>query len=200
MKIEGILIKNIKSEMGRKVMVVKNLYEEIKDTLKRKGKKVDDILWAGNREYKVNLDDFIKKSKETYYTQGYVDLQYPEDLIIRGEDFWIEVDEYEGSLGLEFKLIPTEPKKEIKLESLNQLWVKKELVGEDIEYTCITEYREYSNAQIETRKNPAMMTDYANDLEDIQELAKELNNKDKGLLVNMNEKLKNKRKEDDIYG
>lgn len=170
--------------------MVRNLHEEIVNTLERKGKTLRDIKWVGNRDYKVDLTEFIELSKRTYYIQGYSTLQYPEDLIIKGEDFWIEVDDYDGSLGLDFKLIPVEPKNNIPLESLNQLWVKKELVGEDIEYTCINDYDEYYYYRQESRGNSLIITEYANGLEDIQELAGELNKKDRGILERMNEGLK----------
>lgn len=176
-----------------------NLYEELKYTIKRNKRKMSDIQWVGNRKYKVNLEDFLKMAQETYYTQGYSDLQFPEDLIVRGEDFWVEVDDYDGSLSLEFKLIPTEPKRELKLESLNQISVKKEKVGEDIEYTFLSSYRETYEAQQESRKNNLISTSSASNFEDIQELAKELNEKDREILGRMNNNLKNKQKEGNIY-
>ena len=96
-----------------------NFLEETIVFLERCGKTEKDVWWVGrgfgdygawrNQEpYKTTWEDFRSKADFCYdndFGQEYI----PLDLILVGEDFWLEREEYDGSEHWAYRTMPTEP-------------------------------------------------------------------------------------------
>lgn len=95
-----------------------NFLQETIQCLKENGKSESDIAWVGigydqNNDplYKSSWKDFRENANFEYH-DGYGSAEIPDDLIIVGDDFWLERHEYDGSEWWEFKTMPKEPKEE----------------------------------------------------------------------------------------
>ena len=84
-----------------------NLLTETKQILEVNGKNIFDILWYGTEEFVVSSD--IQKLFDFEYDDGYGIEEIPLDLVLVGEDFWMERHEYDGSEWWEYKCLPTKP-------------------------------------------------------------------------------------------
>lgn len=75
-----------------------NLLEETLDTLKENGKKVEDISWIGSRDGKtiIEVDTFLLKASFEY-DDDYGSQIIPQDLVIVGNNWWLDRREYDGS-------------------------------------------------------------------------------------------------------
>lgn len=82
-----------------------NLLEETNLILKEHGKTLDDITFVQGAEFGIPIDVFIKLADTEYYA-GYGAIHVAEDLIVGGNDWWIERHEYDGSEWWEYKTYP----------------------------------------------------------------------------------------------
>lgn len=100
-----------------------NFLEETIRCLNAYGKTELDVLWVGRgfRGY-----DEIEKTRSTFadfkkkanfkYNNGFGCVTIPLDLIIVGEDFWLERSQYDGSEWWSYKTFPEMPSKIKELE------------------------------------------------------------------------------------
>ena len=88
-----------------------NLLKETLDALKENGKTPADVRWAGRASIsaKCTWEDFAKQANFEY-DSGYGGVEIPADLVVVGDNWWLERAEYDGSEWWEFKTIPVEPK------------------------------------------------------------------------------------------
>lgn len=84
-----------------------NLLKETREILACHGKTVFDILWFGTREAVWEAD--IQKLFSIEYDGGFGGAEIPENLLVVGEDWWLERHEYDGSEWWEFKQLPVKP-------------------------------------------------------------------------------------------
>lgn len=96
---------------------MKNLLKETKNILKEYNKDIDDIVWVGTYNHFVNKEDFIKLA-DTDYDGGYGAVNVATNLLIVGNDWWLERDEYDGSEWWEYKTMPSKPTEELELKVL----------------------------------------------------------------------------------
>lgn len=87
-----------------------NLLQETVNELKENGKTPADVRWVGRESInaKCSWDDFAKQANFEY-DAGYGSEEIPGDLIVAGDDWWLERAEYDGSEWWEFKAVPAEP-------------------------------------------------------------------------------------------
>lgn len=95
-----------------------NLLAETLDILNENGKSKEDVLWVGGHDYHFSWNDFEEIAEKTDYDAGFGAQEVASDLIIVGEDFWLERSEYDGSEGWEFNAQPNKPKKYKKVSKL----------------------------------------------------------------------------------
>ena len=86
-----------------------NFKKELIDELKSKGLTLEDIRWVGTRDIKYNLNIFLN-SLDFDYDAGYGFPEINMNLLIVGDNWWLERQEYDGSEWWEFKKYPEEPK------------------------------------------------------------------------------------------
>lgn len=88
-----------------------NLLEETLITLREYGKSLDDIKWFGQLDGYMPLEH-IKEILDVDYDDGFGCVEISQTLVICGEDWWLERNEYDGSEWWEYKEKPTKPKQQ----------------------------------------------------------------------------------------
>lgn len=85
-----------------------NLWTETVDFLEKYDKTLDDVLYIQGDDFEITKKNFETVAKDTEYDSGYGAQHVAKDLVLVGEDWWIERYEYDGSEWWEYKSIPTE--------------------------------------------------------------------------------------------
>ena len=68
-----------------------------------------DVLWCGSEEFGwFSWEDFLEIAPE-HYNSGFGGQEIASDLLIVGNDFWLERHEYDGSEWWEYKSKPKKP-------------------------------------------------------------------------------------------
>lgn len=107
-----------------------NLLAETLELLKQNGKGPADVRWVGKREPHYikairptpepephgSWDDF-ERFANIDYDDGYGGAEISTDLVIVGDDWWLERGEYDGSEWWEFKTLPMPPKETMPLRA-----------------------------------------------------------------------------------
>ena len=87
----------------------KNLLKETLEALWQHGKKSSDVKWCGTENGWCTWDEFAAVA-DVEYESEYGASKVAKDLVIVGEDWWLERREYDGSSWWEFKTLPVKPK------------------------------------------------------------------------------------------
>lgn len=82
-----------------------NLLKETKLLLKNHGKTMADIVAVGGNDFQMPVEDFIRLADKEY-DDSYGVTKVAGDLILLGNDFWLERHEYDGSEWWEYKTLP----------------------------------------------------------------------------------------------
>ena len=88
-----------------------NLLKETLEILERNNKKETDVKWVGTSTHKTTWEDF-KKNADVDYESGYGSSKVAQDLLVVGENWWLERGEYDGSEWWNYKEMPKEMPKE----------------------------------------------------------------------------------------
>jgi len=96
---------------------MRNLLEETLKVLEVNNKKETDVKWVRTLTHKTTWKDF-KKNADVDYNSGYGSSKVAQDLLIVGENWWLERGEYDGSEWWDYKEIPKEPIETIELKAL----------------------------------------------------------------------------------
>lgn len=89
---------------------MQNLLHETLETLSAAGKSPSDVRWVGgitraNEDYAGSWDEFAILA-DFEYNDSYGGNEIDGDLVIVGDDWWLERGEYDGSEWWEFKTLP----------------------------------------------------------------------------------------------
>jgi hypothetical protein len=82
-----------------------NLLEETVRKLTENDKSPDDVRWVGNDKIEITWEQFAKLADNTY-DSGFGRQEVAEDLVVVGDDFWLERHEYDGFEWWEYKTLP----------------------------------------------------------------------------------------------
>ncbi len=103
-----------------------NLLRETVGILKENKKKPSDVKWCGSEEFGYfSWAEFERIAKLTDYDGGFGGQEIAKDLLVVGEDFWLERHEYDGSEWWEYKSMPKRPKVEtrpVRFKSNHDVW------------------------------------------------------------------------------
>ena len=99
-----------------------NLKEETLQALKDCGKTIEDVLWIGDGKVRFPINAFLKAA-DRLYDNGYGGQEVDANLVIVGDNWWLERAEYDGSEWWDFKRPPCEP-----------VCIKEDVCGCDIFY------------------------------------------------------------------
>lgn len=94
-----------------------NLLKETLELLESYNKKETDVKWVGTSTHKTTWEDF-KKTADVDYESGYGSAKVAQDLLVVGENWWLERGEYDGSEWWDYKEMPKEPTETIELKAL----------------------------------------------------------------------------------
>jgi len=86
-----------------------NLLQTIIDELQMYDKTIADIKWIGCRDYIIDKADFLDIASQHTFILDLPANLVPEDLIIAGEDWWLERFHSEQRENWVFKQYPTRP-------------------------------------------------------------------------------------------
>lgn len=96
---------------------MRNLKEETLSELEFHGKTKEDIRWIGCNKFKIPINLFWKLA-DREYDSGYGGVEVAPDLLIVGDNWWLERHEYDGSEWWEYKELPKEPETIISIPTL----------------------------------------------------------------------------------
>lgn len=103
-----------------------NLLNDAKRELENNGKSLNDIKWVGCEAFTIPIENFLKLADIEANEDSYIEEVYT-DLLVCGEDWWLERQTYDGNEWWEFKEMPTKPTKQrediktLKIVGLNDL-------------------------------------------------------------------------------
>lgn len=106
---------------------------ETLNVLNKNNKTPDDVLWCGSEEFGwFTWNDFLEIAPEEY-DSGFGGQEIARDLLIVGNDFWLERGEYDGSEWWEFKSFPKKPKNYNKVKTImnGDCWATLEEMNRD---------------------------------------------------------------------
>lgn len=83
-----------------------NLLDETLEYLEEYGKTLDDVLYIQGDDFEITKENFVSVATYTDYDSSYGAQHVPKDLVLVGEDWWIERYEYDGAEWWIFKSIP----------------------------------------------------------------------------------------------
>ena len=83
----------------------RNLLTETLETLAGRGKGPEDVRWVGTPTHYQTWNEFAAAA-DREYEASYDAPEVAQDLLVVGEDWWLERHEYDGSEWWEFKTVP----------------------------------------------------------------------------------------------
>ena len=86
-----------------------NLLKETEIYIEMWGKKVTDVKWVGSEDYGWFTWEDFKELANVDYDDGFGAQEVAKDLLVVGEDWWLERHEYDGSEWWELKELPVKP-------------------------------------------------------------------------------------------
>ena len=87
------------------------------DILKAYDKNENDVEWCGSTCFGCCTFEHFKSIANIEYDCGYGRQEIATDLIIVGNNFWLERHEYDGSEWWEYKTVPTKPDVNVDFKS-----------------------------------------------------------------------------------
>lgn len=104
-----------------------NLLKETQTALNENGKTLQDVVWIGTKEVEIPVEEFVRLADKEY-SSGFGSQKVATDLLVCGEDWFMERHEYDGSEWWEFKLMPPRPNKKV---------VPKTVVGDEFMWATL---------------------------------------------------------------
>lgn len=89
-----------------------NLKQETLEVLKLNKKTVDDIRWIGTKYETINAEKFWRLA-DTEYDDSFGAQEVAADLVIVGDDWWLERKSYDGAEHWTYKSVPKLPKRKM---------------------------------------------------------------------------------------
>lgn len=83
-----------------------NLWEETLRELATYGKTFKDVKYVQGSNFGITKENFEKVAKKSKYYSGFGAAEVAEDLVVVGDNWWIERHEYDGSEWWEYKEKP----------------------------------------------------------------------------------------------
>ena len=109
-----------------------NLLKETLECLKDNNKTPEDVLWVGSQDGKfaISWNEFIKLSENFEYDAGFGAQEVASNLVVVGDNWWLERSEYDGSESWEFKSIIKRSENSKKFKEI-RMWGPIEELNEE---------------------------------------------------------------------
>ena len=100
------------------------LVKETIEDVEKNGYSESDIEWVGSKdgEYGMSWDSFKKVFEKIEYDCGYGHQEVAKDLVVVGNDWWLERSEYDGAEGWDFKSMPVARKNQLPFDKILGVW------------------------------------------------------------------------------
>lgn len=97
-----------------------NLLQETLNQLESNDRCSEDVIWVGSSDGKFSITwaEFAKIA-DVDYNAGYGSQLIASDLVVVGDDFWLDRDEYDGSECWTFNSLPVPAKKPKTFTTVN---------------------------------------------------------------------------------
>lgn len=82
---------------------VTNLWKETERILTAHGKMFKDVKYIQGSNFGITKENFEKVAKKSNYSSGFGAAEVADDLVVVGDNWWIERHEYDGSEWWEYK-------------------------------------------------------------------------------------------------
>lgn len=92
-----------------------NLLKETNHVLKENGKSLKDVKWIGCKYFTISLKNFVACADKEY-DNGLGSQKVATDLVVVGDNWWLERHEYDGSEWWEYKELPQKPSEEKQIK------------------------------------------------------------------------------------
>ena len=103
-----------------------NLLQETKAVLRENGKSLKDIKWVGCDAFTIPLENFVACADKEY-DNGFGAQEVATDIVVVGNNWWLERHEYDGCEWWEYKELPHKPSKGKHVERvIGDMWVSLE--------------------------------------------------------------------------
>lgn len=85
-----------------------NLLTETSEILAQNGKSGDEVRWVGSKDgrYAISWQEFASIAADVVYDSGYGGNEIASELVVVGDDWWLERGEYDGAEWWDFKCQP----------------------------------------------------------------------------------------------
>ena len=100
-------------------MTETNLWEETINVLNKHGLSFDDILYIQGQDFRIQKENFEAVAKWTNYNAGFGSQKVATDLVVVGEDWWLDRKEYDGSEWWEFNKKPERLEQLVEIDILS---------------------------------------------------------------------------------
>lgn len=111
---------------------MKNLWEETIGKLAVHDKNFDDVMYIQGSDFGITKENFEQVAKKTIYNSGFGSAEVAEDLVIVGDNWWLERHEYDGAEWWEYKETPKQISKIKEVSHLaGGMWSKLAELNED---------------------------------------------------------------------
>lgn len=91
---------------------MQNLKDETIAILREHNKTPEDVRWVGCDSYRIPIAEFWEQADKEY-DDSYGSAEVATDLLVVGDDWWLERGEYDGSEWWDFKQMPLRPSEEM---------------------------------------------------------------------------------------
>lgn len=101
-----------------------NLVKETIEDVEKNGYSESDIEWVGSKDgkYGMSWDSFKKAFGKIEYDCGYGGQEVAKDLVVVGNDWWLERQEYDGAEEWSFKKMPVACKNQSSFDKILGCW------------------------------------------------------------------------------
>lgn len=84
-----------------------NLLEETKNDIELEGHTVDDVIWVGSKDGTLAITwAQFEQLANFEYDDGFGSEEIAKDLVVVGDNWWLERHDYDGSEWWEYKTMP----------------------------------------------------------------------------------------------
>lgn len=110
------------------------MLKETEAVLRENGKSLKDIKWVGCDAFTIPFENFVACADKEY-DDGFGAQEVAIDLVIVGDNWWLERHENDGSEWWEYKELPQKPSEEKQVKRvIGGMWCSiEELNGGDTE-------------------------------------------------------------------
>ena len=104
-----------------------NLWKETIRALEEHGKTFENVEYIQGTDFGITKENFEKVAKKSNYNSGFGSPKVAEDLVVVGDNWWIERQDYDGSEWWEYKEKPKQISKIKEVRNIaDGMWMNQQ--------------------------------------------------------------------------